>query len=449
MRPFGLAVIAALIAYPLFWFLPLAQMHDPGAVFSQYIGSVALIAMGLSQLLATRWAGLETLFGGLDRMYILHKWLGIIALGTVVLHDTIDADIDGIGRETALTDLAETLGEISLYGFLALVLISVITFVPYRLWRLTHKFMGALFAMSAFHFVFIMKPFETLDPVGLYVSAFCVLGIVAYIFTLLPYRLFHGRHRYDVSAVEPTGDAVAITLQPRGKPRRHHAGQFAFVRFDTGLAAETHPFTISSAPKEDGSIRFTIKPLGGDTRHLAEVIQPGMKAQVSRPFGHFRMRQSGRPQIWIAAGVGITPFVAWAGTLNADAAPIDLFYCVRDEADAAHLDELRAVAAKVPQFRLHLIPSRVGGRLTSRQVSEMIAGDVKASDVYFCGPKSMREDLRRDFKSMGLRHGRFHYEEFEIRSGIGLQRLAKWLIVRVWNRVRSVLDDMAIREGSR
>ena len=49
MRAIGLLLVAALIAAPLIEFLPLAAQHDPSAVFSQYIGCAALIAMAIAQ----------------------------------------------------------------------------------------------------------------------------------------------------------------------------------------------------------------------------------------------------------------------------------------------------------------------------------------------------------------------------------------------------------------
>ena len=120
------------------------------AVFSEYVGAVALIAMAFSQVLPTRLRILEHAFGGLDRIYVLHKWLGIGAVTAILAHDTIDAEV---GRETALTDIAQTFCEISLYGLLVLAVITVATFIPYRLWYATHKLMGAFFALALLHFV--------------------------------------------------------------------------------------------------------------------------------------------------------------------------------------------------------------------------------------------------------------------------------------------------------
>ena len=117
--------------------------------------------------------------------YVLRKWLGISTLAFILLRDTIDAEMDGLGAETLLVEIAETFGEISLYGILALVVITIATFVPYHLWRLTHRFIGGFYAASAFHFAFILKPFALTDPAGLYVLAFCAIGILSYLYTLL------------------------------------------------------------------------------------------------------------------------------------------------------------------------------------------------------------------------------------------------------------------------
>lgn len=419
MRPLGLIIVFAAILAPLYWFIPLAAKHDALAVYSQYIGVVALIAMGISQLIATRFTLLEKIFGGLDRIYVLHKWLGIGALAAVLLHDTIDADIDGLGRETGLTELAETFGEFSLYSFLILGVITVATFIPYHWWRLTHKFMGALFALSAFHYLFIIKPFDIFDPVGVYTNTFCAIGIICYLYTLLPFSFWQGRYSYRIEELNKSGGAVAVGLVPSSKGLRHQAGQFAFVKFKTEGDHEVHPFTISSAPQENRNIRFTFKPLGDDTYNLAKILKTGVRAKISPAFGHFTRRaKSKRPEIWIAGGIGITPFMAFAQGLDASETPIQLFYCVKSKSEAAHLSDLEALAAKHANFKLHLVESSTDGRLTPDKVAQLADQPVSQSTVFFCGPEVMRALLMTGFRKMGLGRRHFRYEEFEIRQGI-------------------------------
>lgn len=430
MRPLGLLLIAAAFVAPAIWFSELPAQLDQIALFSQFLGACALIAMGISQLLATRLSGLEIIFGGLDRIYVLHKWLGITALALVVSHDTIDAKMNGLGRETTITKIAETLGEISLYGLLILGTLSVLTFVPYHLWKYTHKLMGGFFAASALHFAFIQKPFAATDPLGLYVLAFCFLGVTAYLYALIPTGTFRGWRSYTISDLEATGGAHAVSLKPDGRPIKHQAGQFAFVQFNQPGFTEIHPFTISKAADSDGTLRFTIKDLGDFTGELARALKPDASVRVSGPFGHFRLRQGKEPQIWIASGVGITPFMAWAVALQEISGPVHLFYCARTRAGAPHLDELDALASGKPNLNLHFVETQLEGRLTARRILDIIGSDLSGTRVSFCGPDEMRRSLLLQFRDAGLPSGRFHFEEFEIRSGIGLRRLAGWLLGR-------------------
>ncbi|MEP2533584.1 ferric reductase-like transmembrane domain-containing protein [Shimia sp.] len=426
MRPWGLILTAISLLFPFIWFGGVAQGRDVVAVASQYMGIAALIAMAIVQVIATRFAFVEWLFGGLDRSYIVHKWLGILAMGFILLHDTIDAEMPNLGRQNMLEELAETLGELSLYGLLILVVITIATFIPYHLWRWTHRFMGAFFVAGSAHYLFILKPFKNGDPLGLYVSAFCVVGILAFTWRLLPSAMRPSRS-YVVEKVETTGNALSIEMTPDGKPLRHRAGQFAFVSFD---GSEPHPFTISSASSEDGRIRMSVARLGDYTSRLHKSLKTGTHARVEGPFGHFECPKKG-PQIWVAAGIGITPFLAWSQNLAETAGPVHLFYCTRDLNSAAHLEEIRSVADSFENFVLRVHTSSDQGRVSADMLLERSGLDANDVTVSFCGPKQMRKDLLEGFKRQGVTGRRFRYEEFEIRTGIGLRRMAELLFKRI------------------
>src|SRR5690606_37760064 len=69
-------------------------------------------------------------------------------------------------------------------------------------------------------------------------------------------------------------------------------------------------FTISSAWRDDGLLRFSIKGLGDYTRSLPARLRVGDGVTVEGPYGRFDFRPNGRPQILVAGGIGITPFLA-------------------------------------------------------------------------------------------------------------------------------------------
>ena len=417
-------MVAAVMAVPLIGMVPLSSVHGVQPIVAQYLGMIALLAMSLDQLIATRAGLVEKIFGGLDRSYILHKWLGIGAVVAMFLHDQIDAEIDSFGRGDTWNQLGEELGEIGYYGILVLIAITVATFIPYHLWRWSHKLMGAFFALCATHFFLVQKPFSNFSFLGLYVGIFCLAGLLAYLYTLLPARRFSAK-QYKVAASSSNGDALEIRLEPEAAPLRHRAGQFAFVSFEQDGLKETHPFTISKGPTEDGSLRFTTKPLGDFTTALKSGLQLGTSVSVTGPHGRFTAESSERPQIWIAAGIGITPFAAWVQTLQNDGPTVHLFFTVRKLGQASHLDELKAAAQRLPNFNLHLFETATGPRLDAAQIASALGDDLKRSDVYYCGPKPLREILKSELSKLGVAARRFHFEEFEIRTGIGIGRLIK------------------------
>lgn len=426
MRPIGIILIVAALLAPLYWYVGLIAGPNGSAMFSQYIGSVSIIAMAISMMLSTRIMGLEPVFGGLDRIYVIHKWLGILAVVTILIHDTVDAELQG--RETFLTDLGETLGEVSLYGILILVVITIVTFIPYHLWLWTHKFMGLFFTFSAAHYILLMKPLDPASALGIYMLIFCVLGVVAYIYTLLPLR---GGRAYLVSDIQTNGSTMSLQLKPVSRGISHRAGQFAFLNIKGLRKSEVHPFTISKGPDGSGLLRFTIKALGDYTHDIAQTVTVGQTANVSRAYGHFRRRSRG-PEVWIAGGIGITPFLAWADDINELKNPVHLFYCVRNEDEAIHLDELRKLDVKA-NFHLHLVCSQTSGRLTADRISNAIDFSLSDTDAYYCGPEAMRNSLQKGLVTRGLSRARFHYEEFEIRSGIGLRYMLS-LVLRLFKR---------------
>lgn len=425
MNPLGLLVIAVTTLFPAYQLFTLPNVTDKIALFSQYLGLAALILMAWGQILSTRLRGIETVFGGLDRVYVLHKWAGIVAMIALLLHDSIDADISGLGRETALSELAETSGEISFYGLLILVVVSVATFIPYHLWKWTHKAMGAMFAAGVFHFFFITKPFAMSDPSGLYTGFFCAAGLAAYIWMLLP-EMMRPSYGYKIADIQATGDAMAITLSPTGKRLRPKPGQFGVLRFIGAGKAEPHPFSFSKIG-ENGSLRVTIKALGDFTFGLKNAVKIGHDVRVQGPFGRFQ--HSGKTQeIWVAGGIGITPFLAWAHALEESAEHVDLFYCVKSRDQAPHLSELEALAGAKPNLDLHLFVSNEGKRLSAKLISQCIQGNMSTMRVSFCGPVSLREALRKGLALHGVSARKFRYEEFEFRGGIGLKALAAWAL---------------------
>lgn len=157
---------------------------------------------------------------------------------------------------------------------------------------------------------------------------FCLISVVAYHYTFLPSGIFKSWRNCSISHIENSGGALEVTLVPSESSHKHRAGEFAFLSFNATGLSEIHPFTISQAPNNAQSLRFTIKNLGDFTRAIEPHLTVGTISKISRPFGQFHLNHGKTEQLWIAAGVGITPSIAWSQAPRATDAPENLFFGV-------------------------------------------------------------------------------------------------------------------------
>lgn len=150
---------------------------------------------------------------------------------------------------------------------------------------------------------------------------------------------------YQVSSVREVGQGFTeICLVPLGRPAAFAPGQFAMLFLEGKEGWHRHPFTISSSP-QDKVLRFAVKALGDGTSELADIVRPGVPAVIGGPFGRFSHDKGTSTQVWIAGGIGVTPFLSWLRAL--DAHPLrgraDFFYATAS-ADPHYAQEVQALA---------------------------------------------------------------------------------------------------------
>jgi predicted ferric reductase len=397
-------------------------------------GLLSIAMMSLTMFLSTRPGWLETPLGGMDRVYRAHKWAGILGLGFAVVHwltEEIVGDIlkATVGREgripkeqftgflEVLRDLAKDMGEWAFYAVLAMLVITLWRRFPYKPWRVLHQAMPVLYLMLALHAAMLAPTDYWTQPVGILLGVLGAAGVYGAVFSLVG-RIGRARQAGGtVIAVEqPAPDVVAVTCQLDNRWRGHRAGQFAFITFDEKEGA--HPFTIASADRGDRIIKFQIKALGDYTRTLSLRLQAGHAVKVEGPYGRFDMaRQDAQArQVWIAGGIGVTPFLAWLDSLRQTRSEVsaDLHYCTRDRGSDPFVAHLQASCAALPGIRLHVHGAQQGETLSAADVAAPPA-DPRRSEVWFCGPQGLAEKLKRELADIGQCQLSFHQEAFEMR----------------------------------
>ncbi len=426
----------------LWWQADATAIAQAAGVFAwrglllQLTGILAIAAMSAAMLLATRPAWLEDRLDGLDKMYRLHKWLGIAGLVLAVAHwlcvqvpkwmvqaGLLQRPARGARAQEAAgilrflqeqRGLAEEIGELAFYAAVVLIALALIRRFPYRHFFRTHRWLAVVFLALVLHSVVLTKFSYWTTPLGAVLGLTMLAGSVAAVISLLR-RI--GSDRKAVGVVERIEvlDGVQVTavdVRLESRWAGHDAGQFAFVTFDRREGA--HPFTISSAWQGDGRLLFLIKALGDYTRTLPASVHPGDSLTVEGPYGRFDFDGPSRHQIWIGGGIGIAPFVARMKALASapDERSIDLFHTTR-EVDETALQRL-ADDARAAGVRLHLLVDARDGLLTGERLRAAVP-DWAQADVWFCGPAGFGRALRADLVDHGLAEDRFHQELFEMR----------------------------------
>ncbi|WP_038971795.1 ferredoxin reductase family protein [Bradyrhizobium genomosp. III] len=440
----GLAVLV------LLWLIAEPQPFGPGPFFPlrermvQLSGVLAIVCMSMAMILALRPRWPEAWLGGLDKMYRLHKWLGIAALVTAIIHwlwanapkwavgwglltrpqrgerPTIENPI--VAFLAGLHGPAEGLGEWAFYGAVVLIALALIQMFPYRLFYKTHRLLAVAYLVLVFHAVTLMKFSYWMSPLGWIVGALLAFGTWAAAVALL--RRIGARRQVQgrITALKyyPGVRAIETEIEvPHGWPG-HRPGQFAFATSDVSEGA--HPYTIASCwNAAEPRIIFITKELGDHTSRLREKLRVGQEVKVEGPYGCFTFDDDCSHQIWIGGGIGITPFVARMKQMAMPkdipgcsvAQAVDLFHTTTD-VDEEALGKL-AADARSANVRLHVLIDARHGRLTGERIRETVPQWREAS-IWFCGPAGFGEALRRDLSAHGFPvEQRFHQELFAMR----------------------------------
>lgn len=370
------------------------------------------------------------------RLGTLLRWhiaAGIAAAACVLLHGGVllAADPAHLAYLDPRVNLPRALALWTVTG--ALLLLAVLPFIrkrigmSYEVWRLSH---GVLAGLAVFVGIVHM------NMVGHHVDGWIVrvlwivlaieaLAILADSRLLLP--LLSQRKPYVVAGVREEGPATwTLELAARGHGGMHFAaGQHVWLTLGPApLSLQQHPFTIASSEARPDRLELTIKELGDFTGRIGETV-PGTMAWLEGPCGAgiLRCHPSG-PLVFVAGGVGITPFASVPRTLRERGLRrrIVLFHGAGSERKATFGQEMEEILKEtggvyVPVIEEPEDASFRGERgLVSRDVLARRASreDLARAPFILCGPGPMLRYVRRELLALGVSRGRIFQEHFDI-----------------------------------
>lgn len=408
------ALLAAVSIVPAVIALPGTPMTLAGAgAWLGWLGS-GLIAASL--LLMVREPAFAAWFGDLERMYRWHHGMGTLGYAVLLAHPVVLAAAslpeDPAAAWRVLSPAAQSwhtlLASLALLALMAGLAATFAMRLRYSLWRSLHAMLGIGVLLALVHIL----AFDGITAKSVLVAAAALIA--------LGWRATRadrggGARPYEVSAVDHPAPRIAeVTLRPLAAPITVMPGQFVMAAYFEGPhfrgCGEYHPYTASSAAP-GGSLALSIKALGDCTRHI-QSLKTGVAARVQGPYGSFLVDRAEAPELWVAGGIGITPFLA---LLRAQPVtrPTEFIYTFRDAQSAPYLAELNDLAAAQPHLHMHSLAMQED----TAPLYALLAGvpDLPGREIYMCGPPPLIDALGDWLRRHGVAPQRIHYERFDFR----------------------------------
>ncbi|HBZ16588.1 MAG TPA: iron reductase [Pantoea sp.] len=397
-------------------------------------GVLAWFGMSFTIILSIRNGVISRWCGGLDKAYKLHKWCAISAvvlalihwLAEKVPHWLVDAgmvahpgelgDIVMAGWQEQLLDFGLVLAEYGLYLLIALSLVSISKKIPYHIFYYLHKAFPVVYIAGAYHVMTSLFKTDWWQTPAAYLLA-CVTAVAVGCALIALFQRTGSRNTSvaDILHVEAAPqDIVEVTV-------RHRAtipmlpGQFAFVQF--AHSTERHPFTLSDVNPDEKSLTFSIKKLGDYTRELAQHLLPGQRVKIEGPYGDFTFEHAGNKQLWIAGGIGVTPFMAKLKDAVRKGQPlsgVEFWYFTRPDRGLTYPDYLTELCH---QAGVRLKYFTVNSTENMQQhVTEMKSSlNDNGLDIWFCGPDGLKKSINETLKQQAVSIQHFHADCFSWR----------------------------------
>lgn len=407
--------------YPLeYRFLDLgATMGSLGQITA--LSGMTLFSINL--ILSGRFKIFDRLMGGLSDVYNKHHVIGAISFSLILFHPVFLAFrlVPYSLRDAALFLLpgqnqAINYGIISILLFILLIVLTFFTHLRYSRWKISHTFMILVAFFAIMHSLTTTSDISRDQLLRFYILGLAFLGFTSAFYQAFLSKYLRKKYIYTIKNVSSIGiGTVEIEMSPKEERLAFEAGQFIFISFSCpGISKEIHPFSISSG-ENDPNLRIAIKSLGDFTKDIGSV-RAGYETKIEGPYGKFtRKKDMNKNQVWIAGGIGITPFLSMARSLKDDCPEIDLYYSVKNKDEAAFLDELKNISKSHPNLKVTDWFSNDKGRLSGHAIYEMSNG-LSDKDIFLCGPPPFMKSIRAQLIELGISSSKIHWELFNLYS---------------------------------
>jgi predicted ferric reductase len=311
------------------------------------------------------------------------------------------------------------------YGRLAILLFLTIwvtsTFLrkkalSYRYWHYLHYLTYPMMGLIYLHAPAIGTFLNSNTFIRTYWHFWMGLYLVLVFWRVLRFFNIIGNQRYRLIAKTGLpGGITRYTFSPQSRQLNPKPGQFMYLR--KSFFSEGHPFSVMEYDPATGQITFGIKAVGKYTNQL-QSLEIGDTSYLDGPWGIFtREGQNSDPKVFIAGGIGITPFVELIKRFaNKETY---LLYSNRTLDIAVNREEF---ARQLQENYLDVIsddpnvqPPVVAGRIDKPVLQKVLPAKVFTTSRFFlCGPPPFMAAVAKSLMELGVNKEKIYTEEFSL-----------------------------------
>jgi Na+-transporting NADH:ubiquinone oxidoreductase subunit F len=230
--------------------------------------------------------------------------------------------------------------------------------------------------------------------------------------------------------IDHTYDIKQFSLKfAEGQRMKYAPGQYVQVlapRYEKSNEEVYRAYSISSNPMEEDHIELIVRrvPDGICTTYLFDYLKQGEGVMINGPYGHFYIRETERPMIFIAGGSGIAPIKCMLHHMKNEriARKAIFFFGVRTTADLFLNEEMTEFATDMPHFKFVPVVSQpdpeAGWQGTTGRVTDIARAylteqkDAGEYEGYLCGSPGMIESSISVLTEFNIPEDRIYYDKF-------------------------------------
>ena len=192
---------------------------------------------------------------------------------------------------------------------------------------------------------------------------------------------------------------------------------------ETDSQGNVRTFSIASAPFED-QLMFATRMRDTAFKRSLKKMPLGAVVKMDSVIGSFTLhKNSAKPAVFLAGGIGVTPFSSIVRQADHDRAPhkLYLFYSNRRPEDAPFVEVLQNLEKTNPQFRFIPTMTKMGGSkknwngetgpINQAMLSKYL-NDLRGPIYYVAGPPAMVSGLRKMLIASGVDEDDIRSDEF-------------------------------------